>query len=78
MTSAEDGISNAILGLVSVKEAVVHGIDEELTGSGIGIGSARHGYGVALVAQSVAGLILDGGVPGFLLHILGESAALDQ
>jgi len=43
-----------------------------------GVGGARHGQGAHLVAQPVAGLVLDRVAGGLLGHVGGEAAALDH
>src|SRR6266853_3825821 len=61
-----------------IQEVVVLDVDEELARGRMRVGGPRHGDGVAVVLQAVAGLVLDG-YPGRLLaHPRLEAAALDH
>ena len=61
-----------------VQERVVSGVDEKLAGCGMGISSARHGYGIGFVFNAVVRLVLNLRQRRFLLHSGLESAALDH
>src|SRR5712691_1054124 len=43
-----------------IQEVVVLEVDEELARGRMRLGGPRHGYGIAIVLQAVAGLVLDG------------------
>lgn len=74
---AEDSVAVAIeAGVVEV--VVVIDVDEELGGGAVGDVGASHGEGATGVFEAVFGLILDGGVGGFLAHFSVEAAALDH
>src|SRR6266571_3473399 len=66
-----------VLGRV-VEEVVVLDVDEELARGRMRLRGPRHGYGVAVVLEAVAGLVLDGSSSRLLAHSRLESAALDH
>src|SRR6266545_2422766 len=61
-----------------IQEAVVLDVDEELARGGMRLGSPRHGHGIAVVLEAVAGLVLDGSFGRLLAHSRLEAAALDH
>jgi hypothetical protein len=76
---AEYGIAPAVAGGgLEVEEAIVGHIDEELGSGRMRVVGARHGDGVAGVLEAVVGFVLDRCVAGFLLHVGGETAALNH
>src|SRR5699024_301582 len=61
-----------------VQEVIVGHVDEKLGGGRVRIIGARHGQRVAVVFQTVVGLVGDGLARGLLFKILVEAAALDH
>ena len=61
-----------------VEEVVVHHVDEELRRGGVRIHRAGHGDRVAVVFETVGGLVLDRRVRFLLVHAGEEAAALDH
>src|SRR5229473_1342662 len=61
-----------------IQEVVVLDVDEELARGRMRLGGPRHGDGVAVVLQAVAGLVLDGSPGRLLAHPRLEAAALDH
>ncbi len=59
------------------QEGVIGNVDKELAGGAVFVSGTRHRDGATRVAQAVIGFILIGGF-GFLLHLLGETAALNH
>lgn len=59
---AKYAITPAILSIFLVQEAVIHGIDEELSGSAVRIAGASHGNRTPCIRETIAGLILDGAI----------------
>lgn len=76
---AEDGVTPALRrGGGVVEEVVVHHVDEELRRGGVRIHRAGHGDRVAVVLETVGGLVLDRRVRFLLVHAREEAAALDH
>src|SRR6266853_939293 len=61
-----------------IQEVIVLEVDEELARGRMRLGGARHGYGIAIVLEAVAGLVLDGLLGRLLAHSRLEAAALDH
>src|SRR2546426_9304459 len=61
-----------------IQEVVVLDVDEKLARGRMRLGGPRHGYGIAIVLQAVAGLVLDGLLGRLLTHSRLETAALDH
>src|SRR2546427_8439492 len=61
-----------------IQEVIVLEVDEELARGRMRVGGPRHGYGVAIVLEAVAGLVLDGSSSRLLAHPRLEAAALDH
>src|SRR5258708_7625796 len=61
-----------------IQEVVVLEVDEELARGRMRLGGARHGYGIAVGLEAVAGLVLDGLLGWLLAHFRLEAAALDH
>src|SRR5260221_10025689 len=59
-----------------VQEGVVLDVDEKLARGRMRFGGPRHRYGVAIVLEAVAGLVLDGSSGRLLAHSRLEAAAL--
>src|SRR5437879_1851743 len=66
-----------VLGCV-VEEVVVLDVDEKLAGGRMRFGGPRHSYGIAIVLEAVAGLVLDGSSSWLLAHSRLESAPLNH
>src|SRR6266704_1835944 len=76
---AEHAVAPALgAGRRVIQEVVVLEVDEELARGRMRLGGPRHGYGVAVVLQAVAGLVLDGLLGRLLAHSRLETAALDH
>src|SRR5438552_6689487 len=76
---AEDAVAPALgAGRRVIEEVVVLDVDEELARGRMRVGSPRHGDGIAIVLQAVAGLVVDGLLSRFLAHSRLEAAALDH
>src|SRR6266581_5462567 len=61
-----------------IQEVIVLEVDEELARGRMRLGGPRHGYGIAIVLQAVASLVLDGLLSRLLAHSRLEAAALDH
>src|SRR5216683_1378473 len=61
-----------------IQEVVVLEVDEELARGRMRLGGPRHGYGIAIVLEAVAGFVLDGSSSRLLAHSRLEAAALDH
>src|SRR2546425_10109228 len=76
---AEHAVAPALgAGRRVIQEVVVLEVDEELARGRMRLGSPRHGYGIAVVLEAVAGLVLDGFWGRLLAHSRLEAAALDH
>src|SRR6266849_3312642 len=76
---AEHAIAPALgAGRRVIQDVVALDVDEELARGRMRLGGPRHGYGIALVLQAVAGLVLDGSSSRLLAHSRLEAAALDH
>src|SRR5881296_3021302 len=76
---AEHAVAPALgAGRRVIQEVIVLEVDEELARGRMRLGGARHGYGIAIVLEAVAGLVLDGLLSRLLAHSGFEAAALDH
>src|SRR6266487_6202831 len=76
---AEHAVAPALgAGRRVIQEVVVLDVDEKLARGRMWLGGPRHGYGIAVVLQAVAGLVLDGLLSWLLAHSGFEAAALDH
>src|SRR6266705_1288247 len=76
---AEHAVAPALgAGRRVIQEVVVLDVDEELARGRMRLGSPRHGDGIAIVLEAVAGLVLDGSSSRLLAHSRLEAAALDH
>src|SRR5213592_1649788 len=58
---AEHAVAPALgAGRRVIEEVVVLDVDEELARGRMRLGGPRHGYGIAIILEAVAGLVLDG------------------
>src|SRR6266581_102841 len=76
---AEHAVAPALgAGRRVIQEVVVLDVDEELARGRMRLGGPRHGYGIAVVLEAVAGLVLDGSSSRLVAHSRLEAAALDH
>src|SRR6266704_2156600 len=76
---AEHAVAPALgAGRRVIQEVIVLEVDEELARGRMRLGGPRHGYGIAIVLQAVASLVLDGLLSRLLAHSRLEAAALDH
>src|SRR6267378_2364412 len=61
-----------------IEKIVVLDADEKLARGRMRLGGPRHGYGIAVVLEAVAGLVLDGSFGGLLAHSGLEPSALNH
>src|SRR5258708_9380608 len=76
---AEHAVAPALgAGRRVIQEVVVLEVDEELARGRMRLGGPRHGYGIAVVLEAAAGLVLDGLLGRLLAHSRLETAALEH
>src|SRR6266581_1522238 len=76
---AEHAVAPALgAGRRVIQEGIVLEVDEELARGRMRLGGPRHGYGIAVVLEAVAGLVLDGLLSRLLAHSRLKAAALDH
>jgi hypothetical protein len=75
---AKDAVTDSVPRICLVEKIIVGDIDEKLARSAIGHVCTSHCNRVLLIAQSIGRLVDDRSIGSLLIHIGGESTALDH